>query len=165
MIRRALGSLPAKPVLWIAPTVIVLALAYHYGAAYARCTYHAGLRDRLRQAIGEAGAPEHRVRLADVVDFNWDQVSIAVGYRPEGRTADCPFGWDWSSEERARLGEKGRLVLFAFFRGGEFVDYLEYRRDWADVEGVEARLTPETAVFEIRRPTPGGAAVLRPTKP
>lgn len=169
MIRHALSSIPVKPVLWIAPVVIVLGLVYHYWGAYARCTYHADLRDRLQRAIADAGASagssERRLRLADVVDFDWDRVSIAVGFRPDGRTPDCPFGWDWSSDERARLGEEGRLVLFAFSRRGQYVDYLEYRRDWADFEGVEAPLTPETAVFEVRRPAAGAAAVLRPVGP
>ena len=163
MIRRALSSLPAKPVLWIAPLVIVLGLAFHYGDTYRICSAHAGLRADLMAAIESRAGGSGSLRLADIVTFPWDRADITVGYRPDGRTADCPFGWDWSEKERFALSERGLLTLIVFSRGGQLVDYIEVAADRADFQNLKNPYTPDTAVFDVQPTTGGGAAVLRPT--
>ncbi len=166
MIRRALNSVPARPAVVVGAVLLVAALGYHYGSSYSRCTHHADSRQRLKAAIEAAASrTTGSVRLADITDFRWDKVTIVAGYRPDGRTPDCPFGWDWSTETRAALAGKGLLTLLVFSRRGAVADYIEYRSDWAAFEGLKNPYTPATAVFVVERRSPTDRFVLRPAKP
>jgi len=41
------------------------------------------------------------------------------------------------------------LTVIVFLEGDRLVNYLEYRRDWADFAGLKNPYTPETAVFTV----------------
>lgn len=148
-IHRALGSISPRPVLVVAPALIVLGISYHFGSQYRTCTGHAGLRQSLTDALQAASVDPARARvhLADIAKFDWDEARIQVNFKPDLRTPDCPFGWDWSRAEREALVEQDLLTVIAFARDGRIVDYLEYRRDWADFKDISNPYTQETAVF------------------
>lgn len=150
-IHRALSSVPPTPVLIIAPALIVLGISYHFGSQYVSCTGHAGLRQSLTDALQAASQDptRRRLHLADITDFDWDVALVQVNFKPDAKTPDCPFGWDWSRAEREALVEQDLLTVIAFARDGHVVNYLEYRRDWADFQDISNPYTHETAVFTV----------------
>lgn len=96
------ASLPnPKLTVVIAPTLIILGLAYLFGSTYQLCSFHRELREQLRAGIESAASRSSPMRLAEIADFQWDSATILVNYKPDARTTDCPFGWDWSEAERA----------------------------------------------------------------
>jgi hypothetical protein len=164
MRRKFFANLPnPRPILVIAPVLIVLALAYHFGTSYRSCSYQRDFRERLRAGIETAAPPPGVMRLADFADFQWDAATILVNYKPDNRTTDCPFGWDWSEAERARLVAEDLLTLIVFSRDGRIVGHVEYRADWAGFPDSRAPYDRESASFEVRRTGgPGTRPVLRP---
>ncbi len=164
MRRKFFANLPnPRPILVIAPVLIVLALAYHFGTSYRSCSYQRDFRERLRAGIETAAPPPAVMRLADIADFQWDAATVLVNYKPDNRTTDCLFGWDWSEAERARLVAEDLLTLIVFSRDGRVVGHVEYRADWAGFPESRAPYDRASAAFEVRRPRgPGTRPVLRP---
>ena len=165
MRRKFFANLPnPRPILVIAPVLIVLALAYHFGTSYRSCSYQRDFRERLRAGIETAAAKRPAVvRLADIADYQWDTATILINYKPDSRTTDCPFGWDWTEAERASLVGDDLLTLIVFSRGGRVVGHVEYRADWAEFPDTSKPYDRNTAIFEVRRPAgPGTRPVLRP---
>ena len=165
MLKRLFAGLPTKPIYYLALAVFPLAVLYHYGTIYSDCTGHAGLRAAFLSALrapAESGAPA-RLHLAGLTDFDWDAATIVVNYQPTGGTTDCPFGWDWSEEQRDDLIRSELLTIIVFKNRGEIVNYLEYNRYRAEFIEVDNPYTPETAVFEIRQtPTDRSEILLVP---
>ncbi len=161
---RIFASLPnPRPILVIAPALIVLALAYHFGTTYLNCSHHSEYKERLRAGIESAAARSSYLDLAEIADFPWDEAAILVNYKPDVRTTDCPFGWDWSAAERAELVADDLLTLIVFSRRGRIVDHLEYRADWAAFPDGRSPYDRTKAIFEVRRAAgPGTRPVLRP---
>ena len=151
MLKGALAGMSVRPILYLSSVVLVLALAYYLSTTYQSCRSHAEFREALRAAIkasGDGAAPGP-VHLSQIADFQWDTAEIFVNYKPDGSTTDCPFQWDWSSAARGQLIAEDLLTVIVFLKGGRLVNYLEYRRDWADFVDVKNPYTPETAVFQV----------------
>jgi hypothetical protein len=163
MLKDALAGLPTRPVLYISTIVLVLGLGYHFLSSYRDCRGHAELREALRTAIQASADAETPLRLSAITDFPWDRAEILVNYKPGGSSTDCPFQWDWSRDMREELIDADLLTVVVFLRDGRLVDYLEYRRDWADFADVKNPYTPGTAVFRVTpSPTMPGAYFLEP---
>jgi hypothetical protein len=162
---RLFAGLPTKPIFYLALAIFAGILSYHYGSTYQRCTSQAELRAKLRAAIQAQDqlAMPKRVHLSRITDFEWDRADVLVNYKPDGATANCPFGWDWSRAERAALVAEDLLTVIVFSSGGKIRHYIEYRRDWADFVQIQNPYTPKTAVFQVRRsPTNEFDVVLTP---
>lgn len=159
MFREALAGLPTRPVLYLSAVVLTLGLGYQLVTTYDTCSRHADMREGFSRLIAESAAGGDPVRLARVTDIDWDTAEILVNYKPGGRVADCPFGWDWSREQREELVAADLLTVIVFLREGRLVDYLEYRSDRAEFSGVDNPYTPETAVFVVS-PSPKGSETL-----
>lgn len=159
----ALAGMPTRPVMYLSLGVLLLGLGYHFLTTYQGCRSHAELRESLRAAIHKGAAGDGPVQLSRVTDFPWDRADIFVNYKPEGSTTDCPFGWDWSRDEREKLITAGLLTVIVFLKDDRLVNYLEYQRDQADFADVENPYTPETAVFEVTpSPTDPNRLILSP---
>ena len=160
------AGLPTRPIFYLAVAVFGLVLAYRYGTTYRDCAAHAALREDLHAAIqaGDEGDPRARLHLSSITDFPWDRAEIIVNYKPPGATTDCPFGWDWSQAERDALVADDLLTVIVLLRDGKLVNYIEYRRDWAEFLQVHNPYTPETAVFQVQRSSTNPFAfILTPT--
>jgi hypothetical protein len=151
MLKDALAGLPTRPVLYLSLTVLVLGLAYHFTTTYQSCRGHADLRQALRVAIETSARGTDPLRLSAITDFAWDRADILVNYKPSGESTDCPFQWDWSRETREQLITGDLLTVIVFLRDGKLVNYLDYRRDWAEFGEVKNPYTPKTAVFAVSR--------------
>jgi hypothetical protein len=131
----------------IALGLIAATTLVYYWNNYRTCTEHRSMRDRLVAAAAEAaGGP---VVLADVVDYDWAKVSILAERDLQGRRVDCPFGWDWSWDERVALARDGDLAVMLFSSGdGVYIDFLDVRRSTLDFAEMPAQYTREAARFE-----------------
>lgn len=147
MIKRALSVLPASPVLYIVPPLVILLMAFYYWNLYTDCTHDNQFRNSLSQLLS-AETPT-KLRLADVTNFNWDKLRIIENYHPENKIAHCPFGWDWSADERKSLIASNLLSILIFAYDGIIVEHLEVRSDHIAFENVDASLSPDTAIFII----------------
>ncbi len=168
MVKRLFAGLPTRPIYYLALTVFALVFLYYYGTAYKDCTDHAELRAAFLAAIqapSESAAPT-RLHLARLTDFEWDTANVVVNYHPSGATADCPFGWDWSEQQRDDLIRSGLLTIIVFLHRGKIVNYIEYNRYRAEFVGIENPYTPKTAVFKVQRlPTDRSEFLLSPSVP
>ena len=149
MLKDALAGLPTRPVLYLSLTVLVLGLGYHFLTTYQDCSSHANLRESLRAAIRTSADGTVPVQLAQITDFPWDRADILVNYKPGGATSNCPFQWDWSRDTRDKLIAGNLLTVIVFLRDGKLVNYLEYRRDWAEFVHVKNPYSPEEAAFRV----------------
>lgn len=163
-IKDALGSIPAKPGLVIACCLAIGIGGWHSVTTYKSCTHRAALTAQLKTGLAGAAAGDPAVfRLGDAVPFEWDEVRIVQEYRPETRPQDCPFGWHWSATERNELADSGRLTVLGFFAAGSFIDFIDFRGDWARFDIGTAPLPRMQAVFTVEPPPTGeGPVTLRP---
>lgn len=163
MLKDALAGLPTRPVLYLSAVVLVLVLGYHFLSTYVSCNSHAELRRGLRAAIEVGAEGKLPVALSQITDFAWDRAEVLVNYKPGGASTDCPFQWDWSRDAREALIADDLLTVIVFVHEGKLVNYLEYRRDWADFVAVKNPYTPDTAVFRVEpSANKAGAYVLTP---
>ena len=98
---------------------------------------------------------ENTVALADVTDFEWDEVLIAAPDATRDDITDA-LGSEWKGELEFRTGE-----LLVFVRDGHAVRFADYRGE-GHFEGIEqpvARFSRDDAVFSVR------ALVIRPQRP
>jgi len=148
MIKDALSVIPSRPVLYIAPVIVILVLVFYYRDLYIKCTDIRQHREALNEllALPDGSA---QFRLAEFTEFPWDKVRIVARLEPHARTVECPFGWNWSSGERETLAASGLLSALMFARQGTIVKYLEVRNDEVAFRGTDASLTPQTAVFSV----------------
>ncbi len=160
MIGRMLHGIPTKPVLVIAPLVIVVILAIYYYEKYSDCTRSTSLREQLytelRQNIGRT------LSLADILPIEWDQAAILKDYQPaaNSKLPDCPFDWGWNQSHRQTLAGQNQLNIIVFFRDEQFIDYVEFRRDVVDFGNVNNPYSAETARFEVNAPASDNGPIL-----
>ena len=150
MIKDALSALPAKPALVIAPVLVVLVLSLYYRDQYNKCVDIRQTRAELSQHLLSLGAPT-RFRLEDFTDFAWNKVRIVAGVKPGTISDTCPLDWNWPGGERDSLIASGGLTVMIFGLEGRVVRYLELRSDEVEFLEAEDQLTPEKAVFSMRR--------------
>ena len=159
LIRDALSVLPAKPAVVLAPVIVVLVLSYYYWDLYRKCDDIRRYRDALTEQLRAVG-PGGRFRLAEFANFAWDKVRIAA-IEPGMKTVECPLGWNWARGERDALIASGRLTAMVFGLEGRIVNYIELSRDQVTFQGVEAQLSPASAMFAVA-PNAAGGYRLRP---
>ena len=99
------------------------------------------------------------LKLSDITDFPWQQVKGFVKFKPRHRTSSCPFGWDWSSEQRQDLITSGLLSVLIFFNEGSVSKYIEFRGDRILIDDFDKALTPDSAVFTAKHTGYEGAPV------
>jgi hypothetical protein len=132
----------------IALAIIVATTLFYYYNSYQACTAHRTLRERLVDAVAQAGRTP--VILADVVEYDWAKVSILAERELQGRRVDCPLGWDWSWEERTQLARDGDLVVMVFSStANAYVDFLDVQRSAVDFAVLPAQYTREEARFTV----------------
>ncbi len=159
-IRDALAVLPTKPVVVVAPLIIVLVLTFYYRDRHSKCTEMKQFRSALYESLATATAGS-RLRLADYTDFDWDRVRIVTGFVPRERGSVCPFGWNWPDGERAALIEAGALTALIFGLGNQIAAYRELDDGDVAIRGVTSLLSPQTAIFKLTRDPEGGVILTR----
>jgi hypothetical protein len=106
----------------------------------------------------EIGTVEQRgedtVDLADVTDFDWDQVLIAAPDATDAEIGDA-LGADWKGELEFRTGD-----LLIFVRNGHVARFADYRGEgrFAGLKRPVARLARDDAKFSVR------SLVIRPLR-
>lgn len=158
MIRDALSVIPARPVVFVVPVIVVLVMSLYYWDMYRKCTDIKQFRAALNEELHSLQTPAH-FRLADFTGFMWDQVRIVAQFEPEIRSTECPFGWNWPSSERDSLIASGLLTVMIFLHKGAIVEYLELRSDEVAFLGADSSLSPEAAVFSIGTNSVNGSGV------
>jgi heme/copper-type cytochrome/quinol oxidase subunit 2 len=148
VIRDALSVIPARPVVFVVPVIVVLVMSWYYWDMYSKCTDIKQFRASLTEELHSLQTPA-RFRLADFTGFTWDQVRIVEQFDPAIKSSECPLGWNWPSGERDSLIASGLLTLMIFLYKGMIVEYLELRSDEVAFRGAETSLSPEAAVFNI----------------
>ncbi len=150
MIKSALAVLPTRPVLYIVPIIVVLAMSFYYWNLYTECTNNKQFRNTLNEFLYSEDRPTE-FRLADFTGLAWDKVRIVTNFNPERRNIECPFGWNWSRGERESLIASNLLTVMVFAYDGLIVEYLELRSDRVAFENVNSSLSPDEAKFNIVR--------------
>lgn len=150
MIKNALTALPARPVLYIAPLIVVLVLSLYYRDQYSRCADIKQQRASLNEWF-RADSTSGQFRLVDFTDFAWNKVRVVASVEPDTISNPCPLDWNWERDERDALVASGRLTALIFGRDGKVVHYLELRSDEVAFEGKEFNLTPQNAIFNVDR--------------
>ena len=147
MIGRFMHGLPTRPAFVIAVILVVGSVAGYYFDRYRDCTYHASLREQLysnlKARLGET------VLIADIVPFKWDKLSILTDYQPRHKLPECPFGWDWSKQQRQALIGQGVLNMLVFGRLGDYPEYIDVHKLQINFSDVEDSFTPHTARFIV----------------
>lgn len=154
-IREALSALPTRPVIVVAPLIVVLVLVFYYRDRHVKCTEMRHFRASLVVMLADL-PPRSAVRFAELTDFAWDRVRIVTGFVPRERDAGCPFDWNWPAGERAALIDAGALTALIFALGDEIAAYRELDGGAISIRGVDSLLTPESAIFELTRKADGG---------
>ena len=149
-IKDALSALPSRPVLFIAPLIVVVVLSLYYRDLYNRCAEVRQYRVSLNELLNSTETSA-RFRLADFTDFEWNKVRIVPQVEPDTISDECPLDWNWASDERDSLIASGLLAALIFGQKGRVVKYFELRGDEVEFRGAEPGLTPETAVFDVAR--------------
>ena len=158
MLHRALNSISARPVLYIVPLVVSLVLGFYYWNLKDECTGRATKREFFRQKVQEAADSTGILKFTDFTEFPWQQLKGFARLKPQRKTRNCPFNWDWSGKERQEIIDAGLLSVFIFFDGGSISNYVEFRNDRIEIDDFEKNLTPETAKFNVQRTGSGGDA-------
>jgi hypothetical protein len=148
MIKKALSVMPARPVLYIVPVIVVLVLSFYYWDIYSRCTGNQQFRTSLNELLHSDGSGA-QFQLTDITGFMWDRVRVVTNFEPESRTSQCPFGWNWPDGERDSLIASGLLTVLIFVDKGTMVQVLELRGDEVAFHGADSSLTPQAAVFRV----------------
>jgi hypothetical protein len=159
IIKDALSSLPARPAVLIAPLIVVGVLFLYYQDLRGRCNevrdYRAALQQHLL-AVGRGAS----FRLADFTGFDWNKLRIVAQVKPGSIDDECLFDWNWESGERESLLADGNLSALIFGLDGRVIRYFELRRDEIAFPDTDEQLTPQTAVFGVKRDFAGGAAAV-----
>ncbi len=159
IVKDALSVLPARPVLYIVPLIVVVVLSFYYWEQYNKCSNIKQFRSSLANELNSMGSSE-KFRLSESTDFIWDKVRIVASVNPGERNAECPFGWNWASGERESLMASGLLSVLMFGNGESIVGYIELRSDEVEFRGVESSLTPQAAVFTVGSSSTGNGVSL-----
>lgn len=150
MLNRMLDGMPTRPVVYIVPVVVILVLLFYFTDLKQRCIYQAGLRASFEQAV-QNNDQSSIFRLAEITPFTWDKVKIFSKFKPERKAKSCPFGWDWSPEERELIISSDLLTVLIFANKGKLSKYIELNSEQVTFDVFEKSLLPETALFVIKR--------------
>lgn len=150
MIRDALSVIPTRPVLYIAPVIVVLVMSIYYWDIYTKCTNNKQFRTSLNGLLHSVDGSA-QFRLMDSTDFMWDRVRIMENFEPGRRKIECPFDWNWPSGERESLITSGLLTVLIFAQEGRIVEYFELRSDEVAFRGADFGLKSKNAVFSVRK--------------
>jgi len=161
MIKNALSVLPARPIIFIVPLMVVMVLSFYYWDKYSRCTDNQQFRASLNSLLQTKGRGS-QFRLTEVTRFAWDRVRIVTDFDPERKGGECPFGWNWSEGERDSLIATGLLTVMIFVNKGAIVEYLELRGDEVVFRGLQSSLRPNAAVFGVGNSDAGFTLTLQP---
>ena len=148
MIKNTLSVLPARPIVYIVPLLVVMVMSFYYADVYSRCTAGKEFRVSLNDVLN-ARANGSQLRLDDVTRFAWDRVRIVTGFDPERNDGTCPFGWNWADGEREALIASGSLTALIFVHRAAIVEYLEVNAEEVAFRGAETSISPQAAVFTI----------------
>ncbi|MDH5353281.1 MAG: hypothetical protein OEY09_02455 [Gammaproteobacteria bacterium] len=159
IVKDALSVLPARPVLYIVPLIVVIVLSFYYWEQYSKCSNIKSFRTSLSETL-RSRDDNDKFRLVDFTDFIWDKVRIVASVKPGERNVECPFGWNWASGERESLMTSGLLSVLMFGHGESIVGYIELRSDEVAFRDVDYSLTPQNAVFTVRPNLESGGAIL-----
>jgi hypothetical protein len=152
-LRLALGSLPSRPVLVIAPLLAALALGYHYYTVYRSCSEQTTLRQQVMAAVTAAAeAADPHIRLSRSTPFTWSRMRVFRDPAGDRRARDCPLGWGWPASKRDRLAAAGLLTVFGFYADDSLVGFVELSGEEVLFTGTEATFGESDAVFTVTRP-------------
>ena len=149
MIRRALNSVPARPAVIAAPILAVVVLAVHYYSVYKECSALSNFRQHFTNSVGEFAKRDSMLALSEITDFPWEYVRAFESFEPQREKRNCPFGWDWPNDYRREISGQGLLSVILFFNNDALVRVLDFRNDEISVDGIDEKLTPSTARFQI----------------
>lgn len=152
MIKSALSVLPTRPVLYIVPTIVAVVMSFYYWNLYKDCTNDKQFRTSFNHLLHTMDGSTS-FRLDDLTNFSWDKVRVVNNYKPERKITDCPFGWDWSADERKSLIASDLLSVLIFGYEGIIVEHHELRSDQVAFEEINTSLSPDTAIFNIENGT------------
>jgi hypothetical protein len=158
MIKNALSVVPARPVMYIVPVIVVLVLSFYYWDIHSRCANNQQFRASLNELL-QSKDRGSQFRLTDITKFMWDRVRIVTDFEPESRSSECPFDWNWPDGERESLIAAGLLTVLIFVDKGTIVQYLELRSDEVAFRGADSSLAPQAAVFDIEAKSDNDAGV------
>ena len=158
MIKEALSVLPARPIVYIVPLIVIMVMSFYYADVYSRCTAGKEFRASLNNTL-MARANGSQLRLEDVTGFAWDRVRIVTGFDPERNDGACPFGWNWADGEREALIASGSLTALIFVHRAAIVEYLEVNANEVAFRGAETSISPRAAVFSIGPNPENGSGV------
>jgi len=158
VIKEALSVLPARPIVYVVPVIVILVMSFYYADIYSRCSANKQFRASLNAALGEL-ATGSDFELREVTRFAWDRVRIVTEFDPERAGDQCPFGWNWAAEERESLIQSGLLTVLIFVHRAAIVEYLEIRGDEVAFRGVGTSLSPQAAVFDVAPAASGGVTL------
>ncbi len=151
MIHKALDAIPAKPVTYIVPLIVLLVMGFYYWNRNAECTARADLRVHFTQKIEQAANSNKALILGDITDFPWQQVKAFTSFKPQHKKASCPFNWDWPGDNRQSIIDAGLMSVLIFFNQGSVSNYIEFRSDRISIDEFEQSLTPDTARFKVKK--------------
>jgi hypothetical protein len=158
VIKEALSVLPARPIVYIVPLIVIMVMSFYYADVYSRCTAGKEFRASLNNTL-MARANGSQLRLEDVTGFAWDRVRIVTGFDPERNDGACPFGWNWADGEREALIASGSLTALIFVHRAAIVEYLEVNANEVAFRGAETSISPRAAVFSIGPNPENGSGV------
>lgn len=147
-LRDALSVLPARPAIFIAPLIVLVVLSLYYRDRYEQCRDIREDRQTFTETIRSLESGD-QFRLADLTDFSWNKVRIVSHVKPGTISEVCPFGWNWSNDERETLLANGLLTAVIFGHQGRVVKYLELRGDELKFPARTDILSPDNAVFHV----------------
>ena len=148
MIKNALSVIPARPVMFIAPALVVLVLSLYYWDMYSRCSDNKQFRASFNELLRTRDSGS-QFRLTEITKFMWDRVRIVTNFEPESSSNECPLGWNWPDGERESLISAGLLTALIFVDKGTIVQYLELRSDEVEFRGADFSIAPNAATFDI----------------
>jgi hypothetical protein len=148
MIKDALAVMPARPIVYLVPVIVIVVMSFYYGDIYSKCTGNRQFRVSLNELLATVDA-SGQFRLTDATRFAWDRVRIVTDFKPEASGAECSFDWNWPRGERDSLIASGLLTVLVFVHRGAIVNYLELRHDEVAFHGADSSLSPNAAVFSV----------------
>ena len=148
-IHKALNSIPSKPVLFLAPLLIVLVLATYYWNVKSDCHARAELRGKFVSLVIDAGDAGQPLRLDELYSANWEFAKTFQNFQPKHRKRSCPLGWDWSDQVRQELIDSGMLSVIIFFNEGVISHILEFNNEQISMDEIAGRVTRDRAVFKV----------------
>jgi hypothetical protein len=90
-IHRALNSIPSKPVMFLAPLLIVLVLISYYWNVKSDCQDQVELRDKFVVSVANAGETGQPLRLDELYSANWEFAKTFQDFQPKHRKQSLAF--------------------------------------------------------------------------